>query len=161
MRVVRTVLALTVVCLIAAPLFSAENCKPAKKGPACPAAQFVDGMTKGLTLTDDQKAKIADIEKEFGPKLVAAQKAGEVLTPEQKKAAGEAAKAAKAAGKSGKEAHQAVDAAVKLTDDQKAKQADAKKQVGGLQKELREKVMGVLTQEQKDQIKPHHGKKAK
>jgi Spy/CpxP family protein refolding chaperone len=118
-------------------------------------------MTKSLTLTDAQKAKFADIEKEFGPKLVAAQKACDVLTPEQKKAREDAAKTAKTAGKSGKEIHQAADAAVKLTDDQKAKQADAKKQAEALRKELREKVVGVLTQEQKDQIKAAHGKKAK
>jgi Spy/CpxP family protein refolding chaperone len=47
----------------------------------------------------------------------------------------------------------AVTAALNLTDDQKAKQADIKKERGALEKELRAALMEVLTPEQCDQLK--------
>lgn len=156
MKVVRTVLVLVAALAISNSLFAAEGKKREKKAPkapVCPATQRVDKIVAGLTLTDEQKTKLDAVKKEFGPKMTEAMKQGEVLTPEQKKARDEAAKAAKAAGKKGKEVGEAVAAAVKLTDDQKAKQATARKQMGGLEKELRAKVMEVLTPEQRDTIK--------
>ena len=93
----RMVLTLAVALLIASPVLAAP--KKGEKKAVCPAAQAVDQMTRGLTLTDDQKAKLDSIKKEFGPKLTEAMKALDVLTPEQKQAGKDAAKAAKAAGK--------------------------------------------------------------
>ena len=127
-----------------------------KKAPACPAAQRVDKMVAGLKLTDAQKTSLAAVKKEYGPKLMAAIKKLDVKTPEQKKAIAEAAKEAKAAGKKGKELHQAIEAAVTLTEAQKTQLAEAKKTMGALEKELRQKVMSVLTPEQKDQLKKAH-----
>ena len=153
----RTVLTLAMAMLIASPVLAAPKKHDGKKGekkPACPATQAVDHMTKGLTLTDDQKTKLDGIKKEIGPKLAEAMKAQDTLTSEQKKAGQEAAKAAKAAGKKGKEMKQAVEEATKVTAEQKTKMADAQKQVKTLQKDLREKILAVLTPDQKEQLKP-------
>lgn len=161
MRSARIALALVVALAITCPVLAAGKACAVKKAPACPAAQRVDKIVEGLTLTDDQKASLADLKKEYGPKLVEAIKKTDVKTPEQKKAAAEAAKEAKAAGKKGKELHQAIDAAVTLTDEQKTQLADANKAVKALDKELRQKVMSVLTPEQQAQVKKaHKAKKA-
>jgi Spy/CpxP family protein refolding chaperone len=93
--------------------------------------------------------------------LVEAIKAADVLTPEQKKAGEAAAKAAKDAGKDKKEIQQAREEALKITAEQKTKQADLRKQLGAIQKDIREKVMGVLTPEQQEQIKPKKKEKEK
>jgi Spy/CpxP family protein refolding chaperone len=166
MRSARIALTLLAALLIACPVLAADKCCPAKscsakKAPACPAAQRIDKWTAGLTLTDDQKASLTELKKEYGPKLMAAMKEFNVRTPEQNKAAAAAVKEAKAAGKTGKELHQAVDAAVTLTDEQKTKLADAKKGMQALDKELHQKVFSVLTPEQKEQLKKaHKAKKA-
>jgi Spy/CpxP family protein refolding chaperone len=162
MRIARIALPLVVALLISSPLLAAGKKCDVKKAAACPAAQRVDKIVAGLTLTDAQKTSLADVKKTYGPKLVAALKKLDVQTPEQKKAAAKAVKDAKAAGKTGKEVHQAVAAAVNLTDAQKTQLADAKKSVGALEKELRHKVMAVLTPEQKEQVKKaHQAKKQK
>jgi Spy/CpxP family protein refolding chaperone len=153
------VLALALVMLIASPLMAKEK-KPKKEAPG-PAAERIDKITKSLTLTDDQKAKLEDLKKEYNPKFCDAQKKGEVLTDDQKKACKDAEKAAKDAGKKGKEIHQAGEAAVTLTDEQKTKKADAQKEIKGLEKELRGKVMAVLTPDQQEQVKKAHEKKKK
>ena len=160
MRTARTALTLVVALLITCPALAAGAKCDTKKAAPCPAAQRVDKMVQGLTLTDDQKTSLADVKKEYGPKLMAALKKMDVTTPEQKKACAEATKEAKAAGKKGKELAEAGKAAVTLTDDQKTQLADAKKEMKALEKELRAKVMDVLTPEQKEQVKKaHHAKK--
>lgn len=162
MRFSRVALSLALALLIALPLVAGEGKKGGKKvekKPPTPACDMVKKMTEGLNLSDEQSKKLEAIGKEFDPKILDARKKMDVLTPEQKKAQAAAAKEAKAAGKKGKEAAEAVNAAVKMTDEQKAKQADARKEAGAIEKGLREQVMSVLTQEQKDQIKAKAPKK--
>ena len=154
----RTMLTLALALLLASPAIALA--KGEKKPAPCPAKQAIDQMTKNLTLTAEQKTKLDGIAKEMGPKMMDAMKAGDVLTKEQKKAGHDAAKAAKAEGKKGKELKQAADEAIKATPEQKSKMDDSAKQLKGLQKDLREKVMSVLTPEQRDQLKPKKGKKA-
>ena len=145
MRTVQTVLMVALVLAIASPMLAAEK-KQELKAPPCPAAQMVERMTAGLALTAEQKSKLEPVCKELGPKMIdLTKKMADVLAPEQKKAQAEARKAAKAAGKTGKEAYDAVMAAVKLTDEQKAKQVEPRKEMGELEKCLREKVMAILT----------------
>ena len=128
---------------------------PCEESAALPGrAQRVDGMLKGVTLTDDQKGQLDAVKKELGPKLMEVMKKQRAIwTPEQVKARGEAEKAAKAAGKTGKEFAEAVEAATKATDQQKAQTAEIRKELSALEKELREKVLAVLTPEQKEQVK--------
>jgi Spy/CpxP family protein refolding chaperone len=151
MKIVRTLVVLVVALLLAVPGLAAEK-KAKSKTPPCPAAQRVERIVHGLTLTAEQTAKLDELKKEYGPKLADAIKKSEVMTPEMKKARDEAAKTAKAAGKKGKELNAAIDAAGTLTADQKAQASQAKKQISALEKELREKVVAQLTAEQKEKI---------
>jgi Spy/CpxP family protein refolding chaperone len=113
---------------------------------------------KDLKLTDDQKAKLADLKKEYAPKLKEAnEKLDGVLTDEQKKARDAAMKAAREAGQRGQEVRDAVNAAMKLTDEQKAKRADIRKTIAALNKEISDKVTGLLTTEQQDVLKKARG----
>jgi Spy/CpxP family protein refolding chaperone len=163
MRTARTVLTLTLALLITSPLWAADAKKKAeKKAPPNPAAERIKRMTEGLTLTDEQKAKLDATAKECCPMFIETwKKSAAVLTDEQKKARSAAEKEAKAAGKKGKEFHAAVDAAINLSDDQKAKLADVRKEMGSLEKQLNQKVMAVLTDDQKAQLKAlHKSKKA-
>ena len=102
-------------------------------------------MLKGLNLSDEQKAKVEELRKEYGPKFKESwQKMDGILTAEQKKARQEAAKAAKAAGKKRDEVWKEAQAAAKITDEQKAKMAECGKAAGALHKEAREKVMATF-----------------
>ncbi|MEN6559023.1 MAG: hypothetical protein ABFC54_12685 [Thermoguttaceae bacterium] len=125
-------------------------------------ADPVDAILRGVTLTDEQKAKINELKAEYGPKLLEAQqKMNGVLTAEQKKARNEAAKAARAAGKTPQETRKDIEAAVNLTDEQK----ETRKEFDSLRKEVQKKAMAILTPEQQEQLKAarrehHHGPKA-
>jgi Spy/CpxP family protein refolding chaperone len=114
----------------------------------------VDMMVFGLTLTDEQKAKVAELKKEYDPKFTENMtKSQGVLTDEQKKARREAAQKARADGKNRKEMQEAIDAAVKLTPEQKKTQEELKKAGEALTKEVQAKVDSILTAEQKEQQK--------
>jgi Spy/CpxP family protein refolding chaperone len=152
---------LVVAVAVALPLLAAEKKKAAKKAPKCPAAAYCEMLLKGITVTDDQKAKLGEFQKEFGPQLAAVdKKRGTILTPEQAKAGAEARKAALAEGKKGKDLEKAVADAIKPNDEQKAKLAEVRKERGALEKALREKITSVLTAEQKEQLKKAAPKKA-
>ena len=153
MRTARIVLILAVAVLIASPLWAAPREKKAKKAPPCPADQRITRMLEGVTVTDDQKAKLDALKKEFGPKMVEARKKGDVLTPEQKKERAAAEKKAKEEGKKGKELYAAVAEAIKATDEQKAKMAEAAKEGYALGRELDKKVLEILTDEQAAAVK--------
>jgi Spy/CpxP family protein refolding chaperone len=98
-----------------------------------------------LDLTDAEAAKIAEIRKEFRPKI---EKALEglrgTLSAEQKQAREEALKA----GKRRKE----VLAAMKLTDEQKQKAEAVGKEVSALVREELGQIRDVLTAEQKEKL---------
>jgi Spy/CpxP family protein refolding chaperone len=153
MRTARTLAMLALALVIACQALAAEKKGQAKKEPPCPADQRITQWLEGMTLTDAQKAKLDELKKEFGPKLMEAMKKMPELTAEQKKAQAEALKAAQEAGKKGRELMEARNAAVTLTDQQKAQQAEARKAMASLEKELREKVTAVLTPEQQEQFK--------
>jgi Spy/CpxP family protein refolding chaperone len=158
MRVVSMALALIASLVIVGNLSAAEEKRgPEGRRPGGPMMEQWD-MLKEVSLTDDQKVKVEEVKKEYGPKLKEArQKMDGILTEDQKKARTEAMKAARAAGKDRQEARKEVEAAVKLTDDQKAKMAEAKKGVDTLRKEAREKILALLTPEQKEQLKKERG----
>jgi len=157
MRTVRTVLALAVSLIIVGNLSAAEE----KRGPEGkhPHQATMDrwAMLDGVNLTDDQKAKVEAIKREYAPKFKEAWgKHDGILTEEQRKTRDEAMKAAKASGKRGEDVRKDVEAAVNLTDEQKAKMAEARKAGEVLRKEAREKIMAILTPEQKEQLKKSH-----
>ena len=158
MRAVRCVLMLALVLAISTPLMAQEKArrKGQKRRPAAREGVGVvqKQLLEGLELSAEQKEKVKELNKEFGPKLkeLKAKMEG-IVTEEQKKAQREAMKAAKEAGKKGKELRAAVEAAVQLTDEQKAKMAEVRKAMGPLQREIREKFMALLTPEQQEVVK--------
>lgn len=109
---------------------------------------------KDLNLTDDQKAKLTTLDKEYAPKQKELAEAGDkVLTADQKKARREALEAARKAGKRGPEVRDSIQAAMKLTDAQKAKLGENRKAMAALRKEVMGKVNQVLTPEQQEVLK--------
>ena len=117
-------------------------------------------VPKGIELTADQKTKVDDLNKEFGPKLVECRKkAAGIITADQKKARAEATKKAKADGKKGKELRAAANAAFAITAGQKKQQVEVGKAMKALNKEIRTKFAALLTDEQKAKLKG--GKKKK
>ena len=151
------VLALAV--LIASPVWAAKEDK--KKDKANKAVAKVFELPTIITLSAEQMTKLAEVMKEYEPKLEELhKKQANILTDEQKKARQEAMKAAKAAGKKGKEAKADVDAAVKLTDDQKKQQEEVAKETKELNGKIHDSIASFLTEEQKTHLKPMKKKKA-
>jgi Spy/CpxP family protein refolding chaperone len=153
MRTISTVLVATISLAIVGTLAAAEQGKGAKGKRSNASAPGIFFFVLKLDLTADQKAKVAELQKEYGPKLQEGfQKQQDLLTDEQRKAQQDATKAARDAGKSETEARAAGQAAVKLTDDQKAKRAEMQKEMAPLMKEAREKVTALLTPEQQEKL---------
>ena len=67
-------------------------------------------------------------------------------------------KTARDAGKKGKDVWDAAEAAMKLSDEQKTKLSDARKEMGDLYKEFDKKFRAFLTPEQQDKLRPPRGK---
>ena len=161
---VRMLSTLSLVVLLASPLVAADKQRKGKRGQRNRKPSVARFLPKEIqsTLSDEQKKKIAALDEEFGPKLAElAKKRGSILTPEQKKAEAEARKVARDAGKKRKELQEAVDAALKLTDEQKRQLAELKKESGPLNKTIRDKVLGLLTDDQKAKLPKRGGGKAK
>jgi len=153
MRLVRVVLILAVALLMVCPVLAQEKKKGGRRGPQS-GADRVKMLLEGLTLTDEQKTKIADVNKDFDAKVAEARKKSDgILTDDQKKARADAEKAAKEAGKSEREVRAAGREALKITDEQKSKLAAAMKDAFGLDRQRVEKVLEALTPEQQEQVK--------
>ncbi|HCK53405.1 MAG TPA: hypothetical protein DIC23_09345 [Planctomycetaceae bacterium] len=159
-RTLQGLLVLTLAVVLAMPAMAAEEKKKKKKkGRKAPAAVKVP---KGIVLTADQKTKVAAINKEFAPKLVEVnKKAGTIITAEQRKARNAAAKKAKADGVKGKAARAAINAAAKITPEQKKKLAELNKARQAVIKAARAKFVEILTAEQKAKLPKPKGKKKK
>jgi Spy/CpxP family protein refolding chaperone len=156
MKTVRSVLILAATLTVTLPLWAAPKPRAERKPATDAMAQRVAKILDGVTLNDSQKAKVDDLKKEYAPKFADVPKRqGMVLTPEQKKARDDASTAAKAAGKKGRDVSEAVDNAVKITDEQKEQKiraAMARSELSMLERELRDKILKLLTPEQKDQL---------
>jgi Spy/CpxP family protein refolding chaperone len=157
MKVLTSVFAVALALLATGKLLAADPPTPdssaPKRGPRLgPGGGGLDFL-KGLDLTDDQKAKLGDLMKEFRPKFkeTSAKMAG-IYTDEQKAAIKEAVQKARADGKNFQEIRKAVEDAVKPTPEQETKLKEARKEIESVQKELREKVMAILTPEQKEKV---------
>jgi Spy/CpxP family protein refolding chaperone len=98
-----------------------------------------------LDLTEGERAKIADIRKEYRPKIEKAVKDLQgLLSDDQKKAREEALKA----GKNRREVLQAIN----LTADQKEKVQGVAKEIATIVREEMEQIRDVLSAEQKEQL---------
>lgn len=160
---------------ICAALASTANAQRPEKGKgkgkgkrkndiAAVAMDAVFGFPADIDLSADQSKKLEGLKKEYGPKIeAAAKKADEnaVLTPEQLSKRQEARRTARSEGKTGKDLRAAVESAASLTDDQIKKLDAARQELRKLQASTREKVVALLTDEQKSKIKPITAKKKK
>ena len=151
----KCLLSLSLAACLLSPLM-AEDAKakrkknqPAKEPPAVQ-------LPKDITLNDEQKTKVAELEKEYGPKMKELrEKLDKALTEEQKKARHDAMTEAREKGKEGKrgkELHQAINDAMKLSEEQQKKYDETDKQITALRLEILEKVKPLLTDEQKEKL---------
>lgn len=123
--------------------------QPAKEQPAVQ-------LPKEIELTEEQKTKVAALEKEYGPKMKELrEKLNKIMTEEQKKARLDVMKEAREKGKEGKkgkELAEAIKSAMKLTEEQQKTYDEADKKIVALRQEILEKVKPLLTDEQKAKL---------
>lgn len=159
-RALGGVVALAAALLAAGNLWAAEEKSkrgPEGRPPRGPAVGQFTEMLKGINLNDEQKAKLDELKNYYGPKIKDLRQQHEnILTEEQKKTRAEAVKAAREAGKKGEEIRKEAQAAMKITDEQKAQMEKTEKQTRSLRAEIREKVLAILTPEQKAELKKRH-----
>lgn len=135
--------------LIGSPLFAQDNQQRQAPDPFQPFFTL-----PGIEFSQDQQAKVEEIRKEIVPKLTESQKKwNSIITQEQIQARQEAFRKAQAAGKQGQELRDVVEAAVKLTDEQKRQQAVLQEERNKLAVEVRTRLIALLTPEQKAKIR--------
>lgn len=150
MKMFRNLVCLTLMVLIAGNTLADETEKKGKgrkraaRKPT-PTQRFV----AKLELTDEQKVQVAGIDKQFGERFGKLQKEmNDLLTDDQKKAQREAQKAVRADGTKGADARKAVEAALNLTEEQKAKRKVQMKAQQTLNGEIIAALKLVLTEDQ-------------
>jgi hypothetical protein len=165
LKVVSTVLALVVSLVLVDNLMAQQQPGRGRGGRGGMQMQQMRPMydrvlrMQNLNLTDDQKAKLEEMKKEYDPKVKdATAKVEGVITAEQKKAREDALKEARDAGKRGQEVRDAAQAAMKLTDAQKADMKKFRQVVTDLNKEITDKVNALLTDAQKETLKARGGR---
>jgi len=125
-----------------------------RKAPAL--SQF---MLRGIELTAEQKKAVAPIDTEFAPKFAVFRKAqGSIYTEEQRKTQQSAQAKIRALGKDAtpekrRALQKEIQASIKLSDEQKAKQAEQRKAFGELRAAYLAKVTPILTDDQKAKLK--------
>jgi Spy/CpxP family protein refolding chaperone len=148
-KFVRFVFAAAFLAMLSAPIVaSAQDEQPRRQrgqrgqGQGFQRSPFQ--LPRSIELTDEQKTKLADIEKKYGEKVKAAQEKGRP-TQEQQTALRDAFRKAREEGKTGEEMRKVAEEAVTWTDEQKK----AREELTGLTKEITEAINGLLTEEQK------------
>ncbi|MCB9924848.1 MAG: alpha/beta hydrolase [Planctomycetaceae bacterium] len=112
----------------------------------------------GIEFSKEQQAKIEELRKEFVPKLTENQEAWNgVITEEQQQARRQAFQTAREAGKEGQRLRDAVDAAIKFTDEQNEQRATIQQERNKLLSEIRTQLTALLTDEQRDRL-PQRGR---
>lgn len=128
--------------------------KRQRKSPA-----LSQSMLRGIELSAEQKKAVAPIDAEFAAKFAEARKAqGSILTEEQKKTLQGAQAKIRALGKDAtpekrRALQKEIQASIKLSDEQKAKQAEQRKAFGELRAAYLAKVTPILTGDQKAKLK--------
>lgn len=146
----KTLMMAALLAVVAIPAFAADD-EPAERGQGrMPALRFLNG----IELTKEQKQQLRQIRTELGPELQeVTTKIQELVPAEKRQAAAEAVAKAKADGKKGKELKEVREAALGLNEAQQAQMTELTAKQKELGEKLKEKVMGILTDAQKEQIK--------
>lgn len=144
-------LTVTLTLTIASTVLSQEP-----KQRSQPQAAFQQVFTlRGIEFSPSQQAQVEELRKKYTPQLIEIQeKYGSILTDEQRQAQREAFRAAREAGKKDTELRQAVEAVVKLTDEQKGQQAKLQRERNTLFAKIQEELRALLTDEQRKQLRP-------
>jgi len=151
------VLSVTLTLTIASTVLSQEpKQQGSERAPQRQQAAFDQVFTlRGIEFSPSQQAQVAELRKKYTPQLIEIQKNyGGILTDEQRQAQREAFRAARETGKQDAEVRKAVEAAIKLTDEQKEKQAQIQKERAELFAKIQEELRAVLTDEQRKQLRP-------
>jgi|GEM_PF-5625381 len=127
---------------------SAQEGKRPQRGPGGFGMRSPTQLPESLNVTDDQKARLADIEKKYADKLKAAGEKAK-LTEEQTAKQREAFGKLRDSGKSFAEMREAVAKELNLTDDQKK----GREELAALTAEISKEVEALLTDEQKTKLK--------
>ena len=159
MRTTKVLLALAVVAMLTTGAMAQDAQKKKGRAKLNPVTQVMMRLEKlheslkKMDLTEDQQKKLATIQTEVGPQMkTAMEKLVGVLGEEKMKAARETAKKAKEAGKTSRQVAVAVEAALKLDDEQKEKLAKIGKELTTVQRGMMKKINGILTPEQKKKL---------
>ena len=154
----RTALAFSLAVLIASPIFAQDEKKKRRKGQgqrgqAANLERFFS--LPGIEFGADQKAKVAELKEEFGPKLQEVQqKLGALLTEEQKQARRKVNEEARtAAGQRREGLREKIEAALNLSDEQKDQYQSLQKEQRELTGKIRRELTALLTDEQKEQAR--------
>ncbi len=161
----KCLLSLSLAAFLLSPAI-AQDAKAKRAKPNARKEQPAVQLPKEITLTDEQKTKVAELEKEYAPKMKELrEKLDKVMTEEQKKARLDVMKEAREKGKEGrkgKELQQAIKDAMKLSDEQQKSYDETDKKIVALRQEILEKVKPLLTDDQKEKLpKRPERKKAK
>ncbi len=151
----KCLLSLSLAAFLLSPAL-AEDAKPKRNKPIARKEQPAVQLPKEITLTDEQKTKVAELEKEYAPKMKELrEQLDKVMTDEQKKARLDVMKEAREKGKEGrkgKELQQAIKDAMKLSEEQQKSYDETDKKITALRQEILEKVKPLLTDEQKEKL---------
>lgn len=154
--VLTSLLAVALILTASMNLQAQEEKKKQKKGNIPTEATILEQTFKSIQkaeITAEQETAIKGLVKELAPKILEAQaKSGAVLTNDQKKVRNEALKKAREEGLKGKAIQEAVSAALNLSEEDAKKFKEAQAAVEQLNKELKEKVMALLTEEQRSKL---------
>lgn len=154
---VRALSAACLAALLALPLLADEKKKEEKKKPPpkdAHAAVFNFPKVAQIKLDDKQLEKMAELRRDYTPKLdELALKRAKIIPRERELAANAARKEAAAAKKTKKEQEEAYSTALKLTEDEQAQMKEINAERRKVVREINEKKMALLTEEQKEQLK--------
>lgn len=143
---------IAIVAVLVGSTLIAEDKAEKRKQNSNKRTRSVAQIPSEIVLEAPQTEAIKAMDAEYGPKLQELRaKQGEVLTAEQKQKMADVRKAAK--GKDKAEAAKEIRGAIQLTDEQKTRQTELKKEFGKLNAEIQEKVAKILTKEQQEKIK--------
>ena len=150
------VLSMTLTLSITSPLLSQERQRGgARRDRQRQQAPFQQFFTlRGVVFSEDQQTKVEELRNKYLPKLLETQtKQMGAFTDEQVQARREAFRAARKAGKPPRELKKAVDAAVKMTNEQKETLAEVQKEQAELVAKIQKELRALLTGEQRRQLR--------
>lgn len=146
-------LSMTLLLLGIAIAHAQDNPRPAPRRAAAEPFQQMFRLPD-VDFTESQLAEVAKLREQFVPKLEENQRQwNAIVTDEQQRARREAFQQARDAGKAGQALRDAVNAAIQLSDEQKAEQTKLLGQRNQLAADVRSKLLELLTDEQRTQVR--------